>query len=1074
MHNKISTILKNWLTFMDLEKESKLRIEKGTNSKSKIVNEQYINFHQCSASSNFIDIQLNHKQYNTFINISKYFKFLTLSIEDKEIFLKNDVIDDKIYFSCLLLSSKYEDTNFKDARYFYPIISIPMKVFKLNGMSLKINSVNDINEYIIFKNFLVDKLSIDEDSILDGENIIEFLSKLVNTNLRDKNFLEAIEIVTKWIENRLVEVDSPFTVHKTANLPDFFVSQLDAEDYTKTIYNDLKHKQENKNNALEFVSKHPLACSYLFDIPLGNTNQPKEQIYKGVFGEYPLALGQSIVMQQVQNEELMTAVQGAPGTGKTTLLLSMIANRITKRALALIKNEDFDNLMLITSTSNKAVDNVSDAFLKDFSDYSWLYFIWGNDNKRNKSFNRLQQTISKLKNDNEVYNSIYTEKLVSEIISISEDIDNSLKTYQLLKQKIEDTQKIIQKLKNDIEIFNNDILSKRQLIDSLKNFITEDYSKLLKTDNYKDSLFYNKFDASIGNFNNIQLDDEILKKIEFYEQNYMKFNKLATEFYIDEITENQELFDSLCKHTINTISSINESSFLITIKNIFGRKNSIIRSFISSNRDFIQKCFVGFTIDNADDILRIPGKIEYFNNNISKIKSNLEGYKAFDLSKNAFIQFEKIYNKRVNEINSALKKIENLEKGLQPLSNKLLENDEILLNATIAMETGYKDGFLTYFKNEYHQKNLQLFELSLEYIWQIALRDKTKIIKSLEEWQYSMTTFGGDRKSEFMNNLENHKKNISLVYPVVTTTIASSMSLFFPPKPDIYDYLIVDEAGMITPNLLFPLISISKKSIVVGDPKQLEPIVTLSDKEKESYKEKQWKYIESSDDKRYIEYQKYSPTMSTAYHRAAKCQTVEFDDIGDGIILNEHRRCLADIAKIFIDIAKYNPLKIETSELQPNDKHHFAYNNFGNKSLYSYDVQIDNMTDNVNFEEIDEIDKVLDLLEEAGFDLKNDVGIITPYRNQASKIVSKFKNKINHSRKLEKIGTVHKFQGAEFPVVILSTTVGKNDSITFINSKPNMLNVAVSRAKFIFIVVGNVELLKKGTYSKKMIEHIGS
>lgn len=41
------------------------------------------------------------------------------------------------------------------------------------------------------------------------------------------------------------------------------------------------------------------------------------------------------------------------------------------------------------------------------------------------------------------------------------------------------------------------------------------------------------------------------------------------------------------------------------------------------------------------------------------------------------------------------------------------------------------------------------------------------------------------------------------------------MSLFFSPKMDIYDFLIVDEAGMITPNLLFPLICRSKRAMVV-------------------------------------------------------------------------------------------------------------------------------------------------------------------------------------------------------------------------------------------------------------------
>ena len=127
------------------------------------------------------------------------------------------------------------------------------------------------------------------------------------------------------------------------------------------------------------------------------------------------------------------------------------------------------------------------------------------------------------------------------------------------------------------------------------------------------------------------------------------------------------------------------------------------------------------------------------------------------------------------------------------------------------------------------------------------------------------------------------------------------------------------------------------------------------------------------------------------------------------------------------------------------------------------------MHDNSNLKEIDEINKILDLLKDSGFNLEKDIGIITPYRNQASKLISKFKKKINHTRKLEKIGTVHKFQGAEFPVVLFSPVVGTNDSIKFINSKANMLNVAVSRAKFIFIVVGNIELLRKGTFSAKIV-----
>lgn len=1070
MRDKIIKILSNWLTFMDKEKLNKLRIDKNKNGKSKLKNEQYINYSQISIDNGFFNIKLSNEQYEEFKIISKYFNFLTLSKEEKEKFLKEDEIDDKIYFSCFLLTNKYEDNSYKSSRYFYPILAIPMKTFRLNGEDLVIEDVNDITDYTILKNILIDKLMIDENSIVDGENIIEFFSKLINQNLRDKNFLEIVNIVSSWIENRLIEIDSPYELHKTADLPDFLISQLEVEDFVKTLYEDIKNKRDNNFKALDNLEKHKLAHDYLFAESKKNTNIPIEQIYKGAFGNNPLALGQAIVMQQVQNEENMIAVQGAPGTGKTTLLLSMIANRITKRALSLIKNDDFDNLMLITSTSNKAVDNVSEAFSKGFEKYSWLYFIWGSDSKRNSSLVRLQQTISILKDDNNKFDEKELNNLANRIISIDEDIDKSLEEYKLLKKNIENTKRNIEKCELDINIFDKDIKIKVQNIKSLKNIIQNEYEKLINNELYKNSKFYNEFINDIKILKSIKINTEFLKEIETYKNDLERINKLSKEFDIEEMKDNKDLIDKLYKSTNDISVEISKTSFLVFIQNLFGRKNTLIKNFIALNDNIVKKCFKEATLNNFEDILKLSGKIEYFYTNISKIKFSLNECEDFLENLNLYNTFEKKYNERINLINSDTEKIKILENNLQEYKIKLNNFKDLLIKYVDEFESKYKDSFLTYFKNNFHQQNVEIFELSLKYIWQIILKNKTVITKSLEEWQYSMTTFNkDDRKSEFYKNLDSHKKNISLVYPVMTSTLASSMGLFFTPKMDIYDFLIVDEAGMITPNLLFPLICRSKRAMVVGDPKQLEPIVTLDEKGKEEYKEKDWKYIETQETKKYIEYQKYSPTMSNAYHRAAKCQTVEFDDIGDGIELDEHRRCLSDIAKIFIDIAKYDKLKIETTNLKLKDKHYIPYNNLGNKSLHYFDVQIDSMKDNVNTKEIEEIDKVLNFIEESGFDLQNDVGIITPYRNQASKLISRFKMRINHTRKLEKIGTVHKFQGAEFPIVIFSPVVGTNDSINFINSKPNMLNVAVSRAKFVFMVVGNIELLKKGTYSNKMI-----
>lgn len=833
MRDKIIKILSNWLTFMDKEKLNKLRIDKNKNGKSKLKNEQYINYSQISIDNSFFNIKLSNEQYEEFKIISKYFNFLTLSQEEKEKFLKEDEIDDKIYFSCFLLTNKYEDNSYKSSRYFYPILAIPMKTFRLNGEDLIIENVNDIIDYTILKNILIDKLMIDENSIVDAENIIEFFSKLINQNLRDKNFLQIVNIVSSWIENRLIEIDSPYELHKTADLPDFLISQLEVEDFVKTLYEDIKNKRDNNFKALDNLEKHKLAHDYLFAESKKNTNIPIEQIYKGAFGNNPLALGQAIVMQQVQNEENMIAVQGAPGTGKTTLLLSMIANRITKRALSLIKNDDFDNLMLITSTSNKAVDNVSEAFSKGFEKYSWLYFIWGSDSKRNSSLVRLQQTISILKDDNNKFDEKELNNLANRIISIDEDIDKSLEEYKLLKKNIENTKRNIEKCELDINIFDKDIKIKVQNIKSLKNIIQNEYEKLINNELYKNSKFYNEFINDIKILKSIKINTEFLKEIETYKNDLERINKLSKEFDIEEMKDNKDLIDKLYKSTNDISVEISKTSFLVFIQNLFGRKNTLIKNFIALNDNIVKKCFKEATLNNFEDILKLSGKIEYFYTNISKIKFTLNECENFLENLNLYNTFEKKYNERINLINSDTGKIKILESNLQEYKIKLNNFEDLLAKYIDEFESKYKDSFLTYFKNNFHKQNVEMFELSLKYIWQIILKNKIYIIKSLEEWQYSMATFNkDDRKSEFYKNLDSHKKNISLVYPVMTSTLASSMSLFFSPKMDIYDFLIVDEAGMITPNLLFPLICRSKRAMVVGDPKQLEPIVTLDERER--------------------------------------------------------------------------------------------------------------------------------------------------------------------------------------------------------------------------------------------------
>jgi len=101
-----------------------------------------------------------------------------------------------------------------------------------------------------------------------------------------------------------------------------------------------------------------------------------EVIYKGAFLTHAPTNSQLTALKHAQSEPV-TAVQGPPGSGKTTLILHIIAQQVVKRALRLIDAEDdINNLTVVSSTNNTAVDNVinklDECLNNDSSEYTAL------------------------------------------------------------------------------------------------------------------------------------------------------------------------------------------------------------------------------------------------------------------------------------------------------------------------------------------------------------------------------------------------------------------------------------------------------------------------------------------------------------------------------------------------------------------------------------------------------------------------------------------------------------------------------------------------------------------------------
>ena len=116
-------------------------------------------------------------------------------------------------------------------------------------------------------------------------------------------------------------------------------------------------------------------------------------------------------------------------------------------------------------------------------------------------------------------------------------------------------------------------------------------------------------------------------------------------------------------------------------------------------------------------------------------------------------------------------------------------------------------------------------------------------------------------------------------------------------------------------------------------------------------------------------------------------------------------------------------------------------------------------------------------------DYYNSIGIITPFVNQESLLKKEIINKIGSHKEdsnepIIKVGTVHKYQGSERDIIIFSSVYnkenqGKAQNLFFNRDEPDMINVAVTRAKEIFVLFGNRKTISNSeTFSGVMIKHI--
>lgn len=300
--------------------------------------------------------------------------------------------------------------------------------------------------------------------------------------------------------------------------------------------------------------------------------------------------------------------------------------------------------------------------------------------------------------------------------------------------------------------------------------------------------------------------------------------------------------------------------------------------------------------------------------------------------------------------------------------------------------------------------------------------------------------------------------SLFLVVPCFSSTFASVDRMFGKLPEQSIGWLLIDEAGQAVPQAAVGAILRARRSIAVGDPSQVEPVVTLP----ETLTVAICKSFDVDVDKYNApdaSVQTLSDTLAKYYGELPMTEGSK----SIGVPLLVHRRCNDPMFTIANNIA-YSRQMVQAKM----PKESLIRNCLGNSRWI--DVRSQSGFDKWSAEEGKIVLELLRKIKSAG--LKPDIYIITPFVIVAENIRSLITDsgiltgwvENNYSWCFERVGTIHTVQGREAEAVIFvlgAPDTVQNGARNWAGKKPNLLNVAVTRAKEVLYVVGNKELWSK-------------
>ena len=645
-----------------------------------------------------------------------------------------------------------------------------------------------------------------------------------------KKFNENIEIDLKSYENYNVENVKKIT---SLILKELNIDNLDEKILKKSFYLKLFSLSEEDNNEssfaqmdfytrdLENIAKADLKDdSLLSNIIYSKENKNRQKIddnkefLKEItlpknmpIGKWPSKYNPSLMQATAINictskdySPNIFSVNGPPGTGKTTLLKEIIADTIVKKAKIIADLNSTDLEIMKTNTTNSYYRN----YYKIPDELKKLGIIVSSNNNSaveniSKDLPKAEDVLSKdtltdLFDVNEHENIYFTKD--------SENIfGNNPRTWGLISApygKKTNIQKILgilpektQKNEDFNFSFGNNIPNFKDAVSIFK----EKYEKVLK---YRED-----FNTSVKQF--FRNKDKMLEINNSSDQISNLKNK--TENLIEElkkVQDNKEYKDSILKQKREQKSNIENSySFFTKIANKFaGEKNPKI---LELNKDI--EILNEELININKDLRNIENDKDELHKKIQVLENSKKILKELEEEINMFF---KTYSSNEND----LKLLERCS-DLENFYSDIISNEKTQESCPWGVE-------------EFNRLREELFAYSLSLIEAYIVNSKgikanlklLKLLLSGENLGYSVE----ERKNVFKECFH----TLNLLIPVLSTTFASVSRAFKDFEENELGIVIIDEAGQATPFSAMGLLYRSNRCIIVGDPLQVEPVMTVT------------------------------------------------------------------------------------------------------------------------------------------------------------------------------------------------------------------------------------------------------